>query len=318
MEIQLEKRVSAGGERVKIAVAVCTFKRNDLLARLLTSLEAAARQVADQAEVGVALVDDTPEGQARPVAEAFADRFGLGLAYAISGKKNISLARNLALETAIGMADWTAMTDDDCEVPSHWLEAMLAAQQSTGAQAVTGRMVRRVPEGSPKWIVDEPFLELGVDEWPDGAELTSAATFNTMISNEWLKRHSDVRFDPHFGVIGGEDMVFFRAAHAAGLTIRYAKQGFVYENEPADRATLAYQLYAYFWHGNSAALSSMQSGVSRGRMTVHAGASLARAFLRPVKRLASGQKPQLRFTLAQILHATGKGLGTFGLRVEHR
>ena len=303
---------------MRIAVAVCTFKRNDLLTRLLTSLEAAARQVAGQAVVGIALVDDSPDGQARPVAEAFADRFDLGLSYVISGKQNISLARNFALETAIEMADWTAMTDDDCEVPAHWLEAMLAAQQSTGAQAVTGRMLRRVPEDSPRWIVDEPFLELGVEEWLDGAELTSAATFNTMISNDWLRRQPDIRFDPHFGVIGGEDMVFFRAAHAAGLTIRYAKQGYVYENEPADRATLAYQLYAYFWHGNSAALSSMQSGVSRGRMAVHAGASLTRACWRPIRRLASGQTPQLRFTLAQILHATGKGLGTFGLRVEHR
>lgn len=313
----MEKRES-GAEPVRIAVAVCTFKRNDLLTRLLTSLEAAARQVAGNAVVGVALVDDSSEGQARPVAEAFADSFDLGLSYAISGKQNISLARNLALDTAMAMADWTAMTDDDCEVPAHWLQAMLAAQQSTGALAVTGRMLRRVPENSPKWIVDEPFLELGVEEWRDGAELTSAATFNTMISNDWLKRHPNVRFDPHFGVIGGEDMVFFRAAYAAGLTIRYSEQGYVYENEPADRATLAYQLYAYFWHGNSAALSSMETGASRGRMAVHAGASLARACWRPLRRLASGQRPQLRFTLAQILHAAGKGLGTFGFRVEHR
>jgi hypothetical protein len=184
--------------------------------------------------------------------------------------------------------------------------------------AVTSRMLRRVPEGSPRWILDEPFLDLGVEEWPDGTEMTSAATFNTMISNAWLKKHSDIRFDPHFGVIGGEDMVFFRSAHAAGLTIRYARQGFVYENEPADRATLAYQLYVYFWHGNSASLSLIQSGLTRPRMAVHAGASLARACWRPIRRLASGQKPQLRFTLAQILHAFGKGLGTFGLRVEHR
>jgi hypothetical protein len=34
--------------------------------------------------------------------------------------------------------------------------------------------------------------------------------------------------------------------------------------------------------------------------------------------LLRGQKPQLRFALAQVLHAIGKLLGTFGIRIEHR
>jgi succinoglycan biosynthesis protein ExoM len=301
-----------------ICVAICTFKRNDLLMRLLNSLIVAADQIADRAIVGVALIDDTPEGQARPVAEAFSERFGLGLQYRISGKKNISHARNLALETALEIAKWVVMTDDDCEVPPHWLEALLSLQEATGADAVTGRMVRRVPEGSPSWLTEQPFLELGVDEWPDGTPLTSSATFNTMISGSWLKANPDIRFDPHFGTIGGEDMVFFRAAHAAGLTIRFSAHGYVYENEPADRATFGYQLYAYFWHGNSAAQSSLKSGVSRTRMAIHSGASLARALIRPLGRTVRGQKPQWRFTLAQLLHATGKALGAAGVRIEHR
>ena len=104
--------------------------------------------------------------------------------------------------------------------------------------------------------------------------MTSAATFNTMISSRWLKEHSQTRFDPHFGVVGGEDMVFFRAARAAGLSIRFSERGFVYENEPADRTTFAYQLYVYFWHGNSAALSCVQSGMPHWRMFVHGLASL--------------------------------------------
>ena len=305
-------------EPATIAVAICTYKRNDLLTRLLEALIACADRVRDRAAVGVVLVDDTPEGQARPVAESFADRFALGVQYRISGRQNISLARNLAIETAMELADWTAMTDDDCEPPPEWLEALLDLQQRTGADAVTGRMERRVPDGSPRWITDQPFLELGVEVLPDGAEMTSAATFNTMISSRWLKDHAGIRFDPHFGVVGGEDMVFFRAARAAGLSIRYSTQGFVYENEPAERATFAYQLYVYFWHGNSAALSCIRSGMSRGRMFVHGVASFGRAMIRPLGRMVRGKTPQLRFALAEVLHATGKLLGTFGVRVEHR
>lgn len=305
-------------DRTTIIVAICTFKRNDLLTRLLDALLVCADRVRSRAAVGVVLVDDTPEGLARPVADAFAGRFELGLDYRISGRKNISLARNLAIETAMVTGEWTVMTDDDCEPPLEWLDALLDVQRSTRADAVTGRMVRRVPDGSPRWITEQPFLELGVEELADGAEMTSAATFNTMISSAWLKAHPDIRFDPHFGVVGGEDMVFFRSARAAGLSIRFARLAYTYENEPADRATFGYQLYVYHWHGNSAALSLIESGMSRPRMIVHGAASLVRALLRPVGRLMRGTSPQWRFALAQILHAIGKLLGVVGIRVDHR
>ncbi len=211
--------------RTKVAVAICTYKRNDLLTRLLDALLICAERVHNRAAIGVVIVDDTKEGLARSVAEAFADRFELGLQYRISGQQNISLARNLAVETAMDMGDWVAMTDDDCEPPPQWLEALLDLQRRTGADAVTGRMVRRVPEDSPRWITEQPFLELGVEERADAAPMESAATFNSMLSSEWLKTHPQIRFDPAMGVIGGEDMVFFRAARAAGLAIRFSEQG---------------------------------------------------------------------------------------------
>jgi glycosyltransferase involved in cell wall biosynthesis len=310
--------MSTAGGRTTIAVAICTYRRNDLLTRLLEALLVCVEPVRDRAAVGVVIVDDTPEGQARPVAEAFAKGFELGLQYRVSGKQNISLARNMAVETAIQMADWTAMTDDDCEPPPHWLEALLDLQQRSGADAVTGRMVRRVPDGSPSWIIAQPFLDLGVERHPDAAPMEVAATFNSMLSNIWLKAHPEIRFDPAMGVIGGEDMVFFRAARAAGLTIRFSERGFIYENESAERATFGYQLYVYFWHGNSAALACIESGMHRWRMFIHGGASLARALTRPVMRVVRGEKPQLRFCLAQMLHAAGKLLGSVGVRIDHR
>lgn len=305
-------------QRISMAVAVCTYKRNEDLAVLLRALSACAERIKDRAVIGVAITDDTAAGEARGVAESAADWFELGLQYRISGKQNISLARNMAIETAMGMADWIVMTDDDCEPPVNWLEALLDAQQKSGVTAVTGRMVRRVPPGSPRWLTDEPFLELGVHDPPDGTAMDTAATFNSMISAEWLRQHPQIRFDPAFGVIGGEDMVFYKAARAEGLEIRFAAEAFVYENEPSARANLAYQLYVYFWHGNSASLSMIEQGSRRWRMLLHAGASLARALGRPLGRLARIRTPQLRFTLAMILHALGKLAGVLNIRIAHR
>jgi glycosyltransferase involved in cell wall biosynthesis len=305
-------------ERKRIAVAVCTYKRNEPLTVLLHALTACAERIKNRGAVGVVIIDDTADGQARAVVEEFAGRFELGLAYRISGKQNISIARNLALETALDIGDWIAMTDDDCEPPSQWLEVLLDLQQRTGADAVTGRIVRRAPDDAPAWITDQPFLDLGVEVRPDGSEMTVAATFNTLISSRWLRAHPQIRFDPNMGVVGGEDMVFFRAAHAAGLRICFSELGFVYENEPRERATFGYQLYVYFWHGNSAALACVENGMKRWRVFVHGTASFIRAGVRPMSRLLRGQKPQLRFCLAQILHAAGKQLGAAGVRIEHR
>lgn len=306
------------GARKKIAVAICTFNRNEPLTVLLNALMACADRVSDRAAVGVAIVDDTVDGLARSVATEFGDKFELGVAYRISGKQNISIARNLALESALTIGDWIAMTDDDCEPPPEWLKALLDMQERTGGDAITGRMVRRAPEDAPRWIKDQPFLDLGVEERPDGSEMSVAATFNTLISGKWLREHPTIRFDPNMGVVGGEDMVFFRAAKAAGLKIYFSTSGFVYENEPPDRATFGYQLYVYFWHGNSAALACVEDGMKRWRVFVHGSASLMRAGARPVGRLLRGQKPQMRFCLAQILHAVGKQLGAAGVRIDHR
>ena len=114
-----------GAVHPTVAVSICTYNRHEPLARLLESLVVNAKRLAGRASVGVVVVDDSADGNARHVVERFADRFELGLSYRISGRQNIALARNMALETAIDLGDWIAMTDDDCEAAPDWLEALL-------------------------------------------------------------------------------------------------------------------------------------------------------------------------------------------------
>lgn len=308
-----------GPARPTVAVAVCTYNRHGPLAVLLEALAANARQLAGRCAVGVVVVDDSIDGNARHVVEPFADRFDLGVAYRLSGRQNIALARNLGLETAIGLADWVAMTDDDCEPAPDWLEVLLEIQRRTGADAVSGTLRRRVPPGSPRWLTEEPFLELGLAEGlEDGAAVPVGATHNSMINSRWLRERPHVRFDPGFGVTGGEDPVFYRAASAEGLRIHYAHRALVYENEPASRATLGYQLRAYFWLGNNAYLTSVRHGVPAHRMFLHGGRVLAGALLRPLGRVARGRLPQLRYGLASLLRGVGMLIGPLGIRVRHR
>jgi succinoglycan biosynthesis protein ExoM len=65
-----------------------------------------------------------------------------------SGSQNISLARNLAIDTAVGIGEWVAMTEDDCEFSEEWLEALLDAQQADGRRRRSARTVGACPRAT--------------------------------------------------------------------------------------------------------------------------------------------------------------------------
>ena len=312
----------AGSEphgRRSVVVSVCTFRRNDELGRLLESLVAAAHHASAVADVGVVVVDDNPDGRARPVAGSFDDRFPLGVTYVHSGRQNISRARNLGLEAAVSRGEWVAMTDDDVVVPVGWIAELDAGQRRTGALAVTGPMVSRFPTGSPGWLEDEPFATMGVLDGADDQPIDTCATHNSMVSSRWLREHPGIRFSDDLGVLGGEDMVFYRRAIEEGLTACYSSRTVVVAVEPQDRATLRYQLRRALWIGNSEFVTNRRLGAaSRPRLGLRGGRRMARAVGTSWRAWRAGEAPQVRFAAARV--ATGLGLvaGSAGIELRHR
>jgi succinoglycan biosynthesis protein ExoM len=305
-------------ERTSIAVAVCTYNRNEPLRVLLDALVVAAAEVRDLADVGVVVVDDRADGAARPVVERYENAFALGVHYRVSGRQNISLARNLALETALGVGEWIAMTDDDCEPVPGWLREHLLVQGRTGADAVTGPMKLRVPPGSPRWLEEQPFFADQLFPFVDGQRTDTAATNNSFLRSAFVREHPELRFRPELGVLGGEDMVFYRSAHRAGLQIVYSEQAAVWGNEPLERATFAHQLRYRFWLGNTEYVTNRALGDATPlRLFVRGVNGLRRSLQRPFVRLAHRKPPQWRYTLAAVLRSTGLLLGPLGVRRRH-
>ena len=216
-------------------------------------------------------------------------------------------------------ADRIAMTDDDCVVPPEWLTEHLAMAERHEADATTGSMVLTFGADSPSWLDDEPFGTLGLLTQDDGERVPRCGTNNSTISADWLRDHPDIRFDPELGRIGGEDMVFYRSAMQAGLHARFAAAAPVYEREPPSRATLRYQLSRALWMGNTEAVTNLRAGdASRGRLALRSANRLRRALWRPIGRLLDGERPQLRYALAQCLQTWGLLLGALGRELEHR
>ncbi len=304
--------------RPKIVVAVCTYRRNDLLAVMLESAAVAAEKVTDRADVGLVVVDDNPDGAARPVVERFAERFA-DIGYSQLGGGNISLARNRGLETALGSgADWIAMTDDDCEVPVGWLSSYLDAQAATGFDIGTSALMPVPPADAPAWLIEAPFFGDAQFDATDLAPMNTAATNNSFLRAELVSGDDPIRFREDLGVIGGEDMVFYRTLHQRGAAIRYVAGAEVTEHQPLTRCTYRYQLRSRFWLGNTEYVTNIEAGdASPTRMVLRGGRRLIDAAGRPVNRLVRGQDPQWRYTLASVVRSVGTMAGPLGLRFRH-
>ena len=301
-----------------IAVYVCTYKRNEPLARLLGTLQVASDAVAGRAEIGVVIVDDNPDGRAKAVVDGFDHHFPLGLHYRHAGSQNISIARNTGLDAASRIGDWVAMTDDDIMVPADWFTQHLDLQARTGADATTGPLLLQFPADAPSWIHDEPFDRFGLLDFEEDEQVPICATGNSMLRASFLLENPDIRFDPDLGVLGGEDMVFYRAAVGRGLRCFFSTKTAVYEVEPHERSTLRFQLGRAMWMGNTRFLTNHRSGdATRSRLFLRGGRHVARALVRPFARLAARDAPQLRFTAALACEGLGMMAGVFGVELDH-
>ncbi len=305
-------------ELPKIMVAICTFRRNDPLRVLLRALQAVAETSTGRARIGVVVVDDNEDRRAKTIVDEFAGTFALGCHYRHSGRKNISLARNLAVDTASVESDWVAMIDDDCEPEPTWLCEFLDVIEATAADCATGAMHLRVPAGSPAWLTDQPFFQDVRLDIADRTILQFAATNNSMIRASFLREHPEIRFDPGLGRLGGEDMVFYRTAFNAGLQIRFARSAGVWGNEPADRTTFKHQVRYRFWLGNTEFITNSYFGdTSRSKLFLRGAKRLIVAVGRPFQQLMRGEKPQFRYGVASVAGAIGLISGALGLKNFH-
>jgi len=305
--------------RLRVAACVGTYRRNDPLRVLLERLAEIGEASSDRFSLAVVIVDDNPDGAAEPVVRSFEGRFPLGVHYRRCGKQNISLVRNLLLETAMEIADVLVMTDDDCLPEPQWIDALLDTRSHIGADAVSGPMITDVHPEAAAWITEqEVFAHDDQSYAEDGTTIPIGQTNNCLIDLAWLRANSDHRFDPAFGRIGGEDMVFFSGATARGLRSVYSARARVHAVEPLDELGLWALVKSRYWWGNSEAVTNNQTGeASRPRLVLRGGRRMTTALARPFTRVARRQPPHLRFTLLQVVRAAGLLTGALGVRVRH-
>lgn len=303
--------------RTSVTVAVCTFRRNQLLASLVEQIDTLATSEVPGGSVRVLIVDDSPESAANVVVDGLRRCVGIDVAYFTSGAADISTARNHAIEGGATASEFVACLDDDCVPNAGWLRELLRIATTQQADIVVGHRQFVAAPGTPRWLSTQPFLDENL-QYADGSVPTSGNTANLLIRSSWLQS-SGVRFRSEMGSVGGEDMVFFADAARAGANVRFAAQSVCDEPCAGRRATFRYQAWRQFWLGNNeAVINRTTQHTSRVRLLGRGSKRILGATIHPVRRLVHRQSPQWRWAVARAGSGIGLLFGVAGIHLRHR
>lgn len=228
-----------------ITVCVCTFKRSELLLRLLEALD--AQQTGDLFTHSVVVADNDRERSAETLVRDFTASAKTPVVYCAEPEQNIALARNRALSHAEG--EFAAFIDDD-EVPRpDWLQQLHGALGRLHADGVLGPVNPYFEGTPPQWVTKGRFFERPVH--PSGMELAwhQCRTGNVLFARRILDGIG-LPFDPQFGA-GGEDTDFFRRMSEKGCRFVWSAEAAVLELVPPFRCTRSFLLKRALLRGSS-------------------------------------------------------------------
>lgn len=222
-------------DRHHIGVCIPTFKRPEILERLLNML--AQQQTGDLFHYSVHVVDNDSARSAESVVSNFANRVPFAVTYAVEPVQNISLARNRVLNCADG--DFLAFIDDD-EIPTDtWLLSLYRTCRQYNADGVLGQVRPLFDSTSPSWLVKSGLCER--PSFRNGTILGHEAgrTGNVLLRRSILDG-LEAPFRPEKGRSGGEDIEFFRFMVGQGRVFVWCDHAPVYEHIGPDRRNIRY------------------------------------------------------------------------------
>ncbi len=295
-----------------VVVAVPTYRRPESLTRLLPLLVEQATAIGGR----VLVVDNDPLGGARSVVDALGSP---AVEYVQERTPNLSAVRNRALDAAHG-ADALVFIDDD-ELPRNdWLQRLVVAWEQWRCAAVSAPVEPVFPPGADPWL--DACCVLARPVRPTGRLLTGAASNNLLLDLRHIGRLG-VRFDPRFGVTGGEDTMFAHELIQRGGEIRWCDEAVVDAPVELDRIDRRWMLRRAFRTGATwARVAVFLRDPTDRRLTTYASL-IARGLFRGAGGLGRVVMGVLRRDLVAraaglAAVATGVGLvaGTFGLSAE--
>jgi succinoglycan biosynthesis protein ExoM len=230
-----------------VCVCICTYKRPELLARLLNSI--AVQETDGKFTYSAVIVDNDVLKSAKAVVAHFAGTSRMNVAYCLEPRQNIALARNRAILSANG--DFVALIDDDEFPERDWLLNLFIACDRYQASGVLGPVKRHFDNEPPKWILKGKFYDRPTG--PSGSQVKwgSARTGNVLLKRS-VFAIDEPPFRPEFRA--GEDQDFFRRMIDKGHSFVWCNEAVAYEVVPEGRWKRSFMLKQALLRGATARL----------------------------------------------------------------
>ena len=212
-----------------ICVCVCTYKRPELLRRLLLKLN--DQETNGQFDYSMVVVDNDRLESARKTVEAFGRESKVSVSYHVEPEQNIALARNKAIANAAG--DFVCLIDDDEFPDQRWLNFLYNSIVQFNADGILGPVLPHFETPPPPWVLKGRFFERPSHATGHVLDWRNTRTGNALLRIS-LFNGNQPWFDPAFGS-GGEDREFFRRQIERGKTFVWCNEAAVFETVPPRR-----------------------------------------------------------------------------------
>ena len=219
-----------------ICVCISTFKRPDLLKRLLNVL---SRQITEERfSYSIVIADNDHKQSAKEVVSAFAAASSIEITYCVEPEQNIALARNMALANSKG--NFIALIDDD-EIPEKdWLYFLFQTLNNGNVDGVLGPVRPYFEHKPPQWATRGKFFDRPEHATGHKMNWSETRSGNVLIKKEIING-IEHPFRAEFGT-GSEDVDFFRRMIGKGKVFIWCNEAPVYELVPPVRCTRGYQI----------------------------------------------------------------------------
>jgi GT2 family glycosyltransferase len=295
----------------EVVVAIPTFRRPRMLARLLEALARLETSV----DMRVLVADNDAEKHEGADLCAGLKDYRWPLRAVIVPERGIAQARNALVEQALaepGM-QFLAMLDDDEWPEPQWLDALLAEQAKTGAGAVQGSVLFEFESGRQAWA--ESFDGMSDIRHASGPVAMLAGAVNMLITREALARIEGRTFDPAFALTGGEDRDFFMRLKAAGVGFAWSDEAVARGFVPASRTSFRWAIARAYSIGNSDMRVFLKYGPSLSARAREIGKIAGALLLSPLLFVILAFDANRRAdALRRMARAAGKVTALFGRR----
>lgn len=244
-----------------ISVCICTYRRPELLRRLLQDLT--IQQTDGRFNFSVVVADNDASQSAEPLVAEFSSKGQLEITYCVESRQNIALARNKVVQNAKG--DYLAFIDDDEFPASDWLLTLFNVLNDHKVDGVLGPVLRHFDEQPPAWLEKSKLYVRRVNPTGMRVEWQEARTGNVLIRRNVIGE-DPAPFRPEFRA--GEDQDFFRRKIQEGRTFIWCAEAEAFEVVPQARWSRSYLLRKALLRGATAGLHTNAKGILKSIVAV--------------------------------------------------